>query len=229
VITNLTLGDELLSRLLRGEAGGGELENRLLAELHAGYPATKLRLLLRADHEQIIASGVWLAAELGVGARPLLDDVVGLIHHPFLKVRFFALDYLVACTGPADGRAIGLGLDLIEDPEPSVRWCALVFLATLSDAQLRAGLLATAGDERAMAHKQGLQLLLGAAASPDTAAITSHLASTDSMLHKYAAAAAARIVRRDPRPLMQAIDSVDPTIKQFAMDMAERAGISLGP
>jgi hypothetical protein len=70
------------------------------------------------------------------------------------------------------------------------------------------------------------QETVGAATSRDTAAIASSLASSDAMLREYAAAAAARIAHRDPGPLIQTIESVDPTIKQFAMDMAERADIA---
>ena len=219
-------GDELLSRLLRGEVGGGELENRLLAELHEGYPVSKLRLLLKVKDEKVIAAGMWLASELGEAARPLFEDIVGLIHHPSLQVRFFALDCLVSCVRPEDKQAISLGFDLIDDPEPGVRWKALVFLATASDAVLRAARQIMSSDEPAGARAKGLELLLGSVASRDSVAITSALASSDAVLRRYAAAAAARMVNRDSGPLRQAMESTDPTIKQFATDMAARAGIT---
>src|SRR5690242_6936095 len=99
-------GDELLSRLLRGEVGGGELENRLLGQLQKGYPVNKLRLLLKAKDDKIVAAGIWLASELGADARALLDDIVELLRHPSIQVRFFALDCLVACARPEDEQAI---------------------------------------------------------------------------------------------------------------------------
>jgi hypothetical protein len=224
---NREYGDELLSRLLRGEVGGGELENRLLGELHKGYPVSKLRLLLKAKDDKIVAAGVWLTSELGADARALLDDIVELIRHPSMQVRFFALDCLVACAGPEDERAFNLGLDLIEDPEPSVRWKALAMLATAPDAVLRAAAQnVLVSDERSGMRRRGLQLLLDSAGSHDTMAITLGLANSDAVLRRYAAAAAARVARRDPGPLRQAMESTDPTIKQFAADMAARAGIS---
>ncbi len=219
-------GDELLSRLLRGEVGGGELENRLLAELHEGYPVSKLRLLLKAKDEKVVAAGMWLVSEFGEAARPLFEDIIGLIHHPSLQVRFFALDCLVSCVRPEDKQAISLGFDLIDDPEPSVRWKALVFLATASDAVLRAARQIMSSDEPAGARAKGLELLLGSVASRDIVAITSSLTSSEAVLRRYAAAAAARMVHRDSGPLRQAMESADPTIKQFAADMAARAGIT---
>ena len=219
-------GDELLSRLLRGEVGGGELENRLLAELHEGYPVGKLRLLLKAKDEKVVAAGMWLASELGEAARPLFEDIIGLIHHPSLQVGFFALDCLMSCVQPEDERAISLAFDLIDDPEPSLQWKALVFLATASDAVLRAARQIMTSDEPASVRSRGLELLLGSVASRDIIAITSSLGSSDAVLRRYAAAAAARMVHRDSSPLRQAMESADPTIKQFAADMAARAGIT---
>lgn len=220
-----TEGDELLSRLLRGEEDGGELENRLLDELHEGYPLSKLRLLLKANDGKTVAAGMWIASELGAGARPLFADIAGLIHHPRWQVRFFALDCLVTCSQPEDTLAVNLGLDLVEDPEPSVRWKALVFLATVPDTVLRAALSAPAAKQSDLRTK-GLHLVLNSAVSHNTAAIVSGLASSDALIRRYAAAAAARLVHRDAGPLKQATESADPTIKQFAIDMAARAGIS---
>lgn len=92
-------GEELVSRLLRGEAGSGDLENRLLAEFQTGYPLHKLRLLLRAPDEKVVAAAIWIASELGSDTRPLFDDVVSLMEHPSKQVRFFALDcYGSVCT-----------------------------------------------------------------------------------------------------------------------------------
>jgi HEAT repeat protein len=218
-------GDELLSRLLSGEAGGGELEIHLLHQLHEGYPVNKLRLLLRANDPKTVAAGMWIASELGSGARPLFSEIVGLLHDPSLQVRFFALDCLVTCAQPDDELAINLGLDLIDDPEPSVQWKALIFLATVSDAVLRPVLNAPT-DKQSGVRTRGLQLVLNSATSHDIRAIVSGLADDDQAMRRYAAAAAARAVHYDAGPLRLAMGSKDPTIKQFALDMAARAGIS---
>ena len=220
-------GDELVSRLLRGEAGGGELENRLLRELHEGYAVSKLRLLLRSPDEEVVAAGMWIASELGAAAKPLFADIVDLIHHPALKVRFFALDCLVACARPGDGRAITLGLDLLDDAELGVRWKAMVFAATAEVVLLRAARDVLGANEQKGARQSGLDLLMSASSSPDGTVVTSALKSSDPILRRYAAAAAARLVNRNPHPLKHAMKSTDPEIKQFASDMAARAGITV--
>lgn len=220
-------GDEILSRLLQGAVGTGQLENSLLRELQEGYPITKLRLLLKANDQHVVAAGMWIASELGSAARPLLKDIADLIRHPHAQVRFFALDCLLACAGPKDGQVVSLALDLLDDSEFSVRWKTLVFLATASEILLRAALdtNALSTDEHTSTRREGLKLLLDSNASADPAAVVSLLASSDPMLRRYAAAAAARMAHRDPRALKQVMKSADPTLKQFAVDMGARAGI----
>lgn len=224
--STLIRGDQLLSRLLRGHAGDGDLANLLLVELHKGYPVTKLRLLLNADDGEAVAAGMWIASELGESARPLFDDIVRRIHSAFPQVRFFALDCLLSCARPQDAEAIRLGLELVYDDEPSVRWKALVFLATAKDQVLRSSLTATNLTEGMEATERGLQLLLRSQDSQDSSELSSLLLSSSAPLHGYAAAAAARIAYRDAGPLRLAMASSDPTVKRFSCDMAARLQIS---
>jgi hypothetical protein len=221
-----SLGDELVSRLLRGEAGDGGLENNLLREVQLGYAVSKLRLLLRSDDHKVVAAGMWIASELGAAARPLFADITDLMHHPALKVRFFALDCVITCARPEDDRALTLALDLLNDAEPAVRWKAMVSVATIPESLLKAAWDASGVNEQAGARRKGLELVLNATRSRDNTAVTSALASRDDILRRYAAAAAARMVHQDPFPLKQAMTSADPMIKQFASDMAARAGIA---
>ena len=154
-------GEELLVRLMRGEAGGGDLENELLKEFQQGYPISKLRLLLRAHDEGVVEAAVWIASELGSDAMPLFSDIADLLRHASLKVRFFALDCLTVNAQPKDVRAVNVGLDLIEDPEPSVKWKALMFLSSAPEVVLCAAFNAlpvenpsTRGDPPAVPGRQ---------------------------------------------------------------------------
>src|SRR5256885_1356658 len=132
------IGDALVSRFLKGEAGNGGLENNLLREVQQGYAVSKLRRLLRSDEHEVVASGMWIASELGAAARPLFADITDLIPHPGLKVRFFALDCVITCARPEDARALTLALDLLNDAEPAVRWKAMVSVANISESLLKA-------------------------------------------------------------------------------------------
>jgi hypothetical protein len=217
-------GDELLARLLRGEAGSGLVENSLLRELQAGYPVSKVRLLLKSVDNEVVAAGIWIASELGGAARPLLSEIAGLIQHPMPKVRFFSLDCLATCGRAEDGETVAHGLDLLGDAEPSVRWKAMVFLATAPEILLRAVRGSLTADEQT-ARRRGLEVLLNPRAL--SAELVTDLASRDPIARAYAAAAAVRLAPQDPRYLKQAIQSTDPTIARFAIDMAARAGITV--
>jgi hypothetical protein len=219
-------GDELLSRLLHGEAGKGTLEYCLLLEVGQGYPVERIRPLLTSHDEEIVAAGIWIASELSHYAKPLLPEIVGLIRHPFFKVRFFVFDCLLNCATPRDGHAIALAVDLIDDSHSGVRWQALVFLATVREELLRAIPKATTIDAQTALHQKGLRMLLAATTASNAAeTVTSAISSPDSLLRRYGAAAAARMVYRDPGPLKKAMESADSTISEFARDMMARASI----
>src|SRR5215475_8509815 len=147
-------GDALIVRLLHdAEAGGnvGEVVNEFLAE----FPA----------------SGVWIASELGVEARPLLADIVELIHHPHRKVRFFGLDVILVCATPEDEWAVNSALDLVSDFDPAVRWHALVFLASASEAVLHAAKRAAMRPGTTDSRVRGLDVLTSVASLGATAII----------------------------------------------------------
>lgn len=219
-------GEELISESLGNPQRSEELANDLLVAFQSGYPLHNLRRLLDAEDTVTVASGMWIASELGAGARPLLQETVKRVHHPGARVRFFALDVLTSCAAPEDESALNSGLDLLDDPDQGVRWKALVFLATISEAALRTlrdlAMRQAPGGQRA----RGLQLMLSVIASREVEPVTQRLLGDDTALHRYAAAVAARMAHQDSTPLRVAMASQDTTIRQFARDMAARAGIS---
>jgi len=214
--------DELLSRLLRGEAGGGELEHALLNEFHRGCPVSKLRLLLHAEDDKAAAAGMWIASELGISAKPLFRDIVKLMCHRAIKVRFFSLDCVLVCAGSRDASAINLGVDLIDDPEFAVRWKAMVFLTSVNDTLLRAALIARMWHDKSDQRAQRFLQLLASVGTRDSAAILVALTDGDLLVRRFAAAMGARMTARDLDPINQAVQSTEPTIRQFAQDMLAR-------
>jgi hypothetical protein len=185
-------GDELLSQLLGAEGPGERVEIRLLHEFQGGYTLERLRSLLLAEGERAVTVGAWIASELGKGATPLLEDVVGLLQSPFFKVRFSALDVVLVCAEPKDKRAIALAVDLVDDPHPAVVWQALVFLASAPEALLRAVPKPSVINERVAVHRKGLGLLLRATSGSGASDVASALESDDPLLRRYAAAAACK-------------------------------------
>jgi hypothetical protein len=220
--------DELLSRILGGEVGTGAEENALLAQFQRGYPVSKLRTLLQAKDDRLAAVGMWIASELGGAVRPLFRDIVNLMQHPAMKVRFYSLDCVLVCADREDNEAINRGMDLIDDDESAVRWKALFFLAALQDEALRAALTARILRDGDRPQAQKLLQLSGSAVAHDSAAILTGLTHNDLVVRRFAAGMAARMARRDSGPLSRAAQSVDSTISQFAKDMLARLEMESG-
>jgi hypothetical protein len=180
--------------------------------------------LLHAKDDQAAAAGMWIASELGRAAKPLFEDIVRLMSHSALKVRFYSLDCVLVCAESKDEGAINLGLDLIEDPESAVRWKALVFLAALNDTVLRTALSARMKRDGVRQHEKRLAQLLDSATSLDVPAVLLALTDSDPKVRRFGAGMAARMAKRNPRAISLAAESSDPTISQFAADMMARLG-----
>src|SRR4029450_5709288 len=95
-------GEQLISQALESPQRGEELANDLLVAFQSGYPLHNLRRLLNAEDSVAVATGMWIASALGASVRPLFPEIVERLHHPFARVRFFALDVLTSCAGPED-------------------------------------------------------------------------------------------------------------------------------
>jgi hypothetical protein len=214
-------GDALVARLLAG-AGVDSAKSELLAEFQRGYPVHKLRALFNSPSFTAVGAGTWIASELGTAARPLFQDIATLAHHPSSHVRFFVLDCLLACARSSDGDTIFDAMALIEDPDPAVRWKALVFLATLPGDVLKATRRAALKGVSRVSFVKGIDLLLASSSGAQSEAVLTALDSSDPVLRSCGAAAAARHSSRDPSLLKRATESADPTVKQFADDMVKR-------
>ena len=81
--------DALLQQIaeLRGDTSAAA--NEVLSFFHQGYPLDNLRQLLRSTQPDVAKLGVWVAAELGSRAQPLLDDIFPLLNSPIPYARLF--------------------------------------------------------------------------------------------------------------------------------------------
>lgn len=210
----------LIRRILEGGPGDGQLANHLLSKFFQGYPVIELQRLLRAPDNTVVEVGVWLASELGSKGRPLFDDVVLLLDHPSIRVRYFAIDFMMTNICARDARAIRGVLDLMSDPAQAVRTEVMKFLAVIPDDVALAAKQVTSPGTSLEAEARGLDLVVDAVAARDTAAIGRGLADQDDALRRYAGAAAARLRNYDRRPLELALRSEDPDVNTFATEIA---------
>jgi hypothetical protein len=205
---------------LEGGPGDGQLANDLLSKFFEGYPVTELRRLLRAPDNGVVEVGVWLASELGSKGRPLIEDVVLLLDHPSIRVRFFAIDFMMTNIRAGDAHAIRGVLDLMNDPAQAVRTEAMKFLAIVPDDVTLAAKHAIRPSTGHDVEARGLELVVAAVAAKDTAAIGRGLADQDETVRRYAGAAAARLRSYDRRPLELALRSDDSDLNTFATEIA---------
>lgn len=208
-------GDELIGRLIEGR--DDKAAHALLEELYHGYPVERLRLLLRSQREDAVRAGAWIASELGAQANPLLEDMVELLAHGTRYVKFFLLDAVLAASTVQDGRAIASAVELIGDKDDAVRWKVMNFLARATTEQL-----AAAEPYLADNHVRLTAWLIDTERTANTATITSHLASTDSLSRLVAAAAAARLAANDDTALECATRSNDPEVRSFALERFDK-------
>ncbi len=111
------------------EADDGDAGYALLQEFFAGYPISKLRILLRSDREWAANAGAWLASELPGSAAEVLDDLVALLGHSSKRVRFWAVDSVLGSAARDRGDAIARAVALFDDEDEGVRWKAMSALA----------------------------------------------------------------------------------------------------
>lgn len=204
-----TRADKLFEKVLA--TGERRRADELLREFVRGYPLDRLRQLLRSENPEVVKTGVFIASELGRGAKPLIEEFASLLSHEALAVRFDTLDCVLVCATEQHGDLIARAARLIRDPEEGVRYKTLVFLSRASETQLRAALpFVDAPDLR-----EAMSWLISHR-SMDHEAILEGLREADPLRRRFAAAAAARPKRFDVEALKEAAASDDPEVASFA-------------
>jgi hypothetical protein len=217
---------QLIERIVRNPdlCDDGVIVNALLREFHRGYPIENLRLLLSDQDAKAVKAGIFITSELGIKARLLLNEVSGLLRHPDLVVRFYAIDSMLTCTSGGDERAIGMVILMLDDVAGAVRRKTLDFLSRASEEQLGGALRYFEKTQPDSVHVVGLSWL-SSKAQYDVDSVLSLLQDDNPVLRKYAVAAAARIATRYSEPLELASSLKDEDVRLFANDVLELRGL----
>ena len=212
--------DELIRRI-KGAAPGSDgvddaahAANELLRELLRSGDMEPLRPLLHDDDDGVTETGAWIASEVGATGPQLVDDVVPLLRHRVPAVRFWAVDALASMTEAAHVERFAAVAELLDDPDPGVRWKLALVLARARTWQLRSAIdhaESRAGD---IAPLEWLLSVRGA----DPREVTEHLSDADARWRLAAVAAAVRLRSTDSSPLQLATRSADPVVKRVARD-----------
>jgi hypothetical protein len=193
-----TRGDELLTRVLSGDEWGSGVGNELLQQFGDGYPVEKLSTLLQSDNEKAIEDGVWIASELGAGAKPILGDLLPLYDYPNRRIKYYAVELALTAATEQEGEVIAHAVMLIRDPERPVRRASFELLTRAESARLAASLPYIDDQEIVVL----LEWALGVESdSRDDDEIAVRLRESDELGRLFAAVAAARVYRRNPHYL----------------------------
>lgn len=195
------------------------LANRLLEQFYRGASLEYLQPLLCSTDPHIASAGAWIASELGATGKPLLDVVATLLGHEDRRVRFWLIDCVLLWAEPSNGRELSRVVRMIDDREKAVRWKTMIFLTRASTLQLEAALEWLMIEESESRIVLGLQWLLGSRAC-DVEAVEAMLQDSESLMRKYAAAAAGRMAAKTRQPLISAASSTDSEVAEFAADFA---------
>ena len=202
--------ETLFRRIIDRTGDASSDANELLKCFARGYSLENLRELLRSDDAEVAKSGVWIASELGAGAKPLLEDIAPILQSSISYARFFAIDAILTCAGPEDGPTIARAIDLVADPDAGVRWKAVQFVSRATVEQL-----AAAAD------------FVDAEIKPGVVALAHHgeteslLASASPSLRKLGLAAAIREMQTNRAPIDAAVTSADEEISTWASEALE--------
>ena len=211
--------DEIIQELTSNpeSAQNGRVVNQLLEHFQDGAPLEYLRSLMLSPDPQLSSAGAWIASELGVEGKPLLDVVSSLLDHPDKRVRFWSIDCILLWAGIFNGNELANTVRLLDDSEKAVRWKAIGFLSRASVEQLKSALAWLTKEEPESTYVRGLQWLLSASGI-DAEAIEAMLLSAEPQMRKYAVAAAARLAAKNQHPLITASVSHDLEVAEFAGD-----------
>jgi hypothetical protein len=214
---NSERAEALVRRLRRAPRSplAGVLMNDLLSEFHRGYPVQHLRPLLLSEDAELVQIGAWIASELGLKGKPLFGDIFSLLRYPESKVRFSVIDCLLLWADPSKKLELASLIELIEDPEPRVRWKVMDFLSRATTAQLSAAASYLEAANPESKNLLGLRLLLNKNAN-NAEEVNLLIRGQDGILRKYGVVLAGRIAAMDKAPLVLAALSVDPDVKDFA-------------
>lgn len=204
-------GDALVAKMLDGSDTTG-LAFDLWGEVSRGYPVERMVPLFKSDLESAVSEGVWLAAELGPVARPLLRDIVPLLSHPSPAVRGRAVEAIGRAAASNDSEIIARAAERILDDHLGVRGEVVQLLVLQPEDQL------AAAQPHLLDRDVGSAVtrLLEECHDSDTASARSRLGCADRTERLIALATLMRIREGAPGALLIDVADADPEVERLA-------------
>lgn len=214
---NESRGKQLIQELLSDSAWfkehGPTLE--LLEEYFNGLSLETLRPLL--DHNDSIIRNVasWIASEMGGEASSLIDEAIPLLRDDNPHTRYYALDVVMMGSSVANYDKFIYVVNEMHSDDAFTRRRAMCLVSNADVSQLEAAIekcssLGPSGE----LHKQGLlNLLNDHSLAPEN--VLAMIYDNNSLVRKYGAIAARRLLPDFPALITKAMESQDPDIRIF--------------
>jgi HEAT repeat protein len=206
--------ERLLVRVLEGNQPDGGAANDLLSEFYRGYPVGELRRLLTSRNEHAVATGAFIAGELGAQVAPLQDTLIGLAQHPNPAIRCDVVGALHGMKDLATPESAAMVIAAIEDADLSVRWRAIRFLGLVGDGLLRTTIPWLLRPDL----KSAVSLLVRSDTNLDASSIMDELGAPTPLRRRVALAAAIRVRQESLEPLRFAASNGDAESRELAAE-----------
>jgi hypothetical protein len=209
---------ELLQELLADPvqfSNDGPKANALLQAFFDGEPADTLRPLLGSTIVPVQRVAMFVASELGILAKDLIDDVIPWLYSEDRYMQYYAMEIIAVCSHGEQASRFALVVHMLESDDEVLRGLAMRLTSRVDISQIRAARTSLVGSLASWrSHVRGLDTLTsGERLGPAT--ISPMLRSSDRLVRWYGAIAAKRVSRMFPMLIAELASNDDPEVREF--------------
>jgi hypothetical protein len=111
---------DLLGRIRNGTNTGNDLQ-QAIAHFYSAPDVSSLGELLDTGDENVVATAVYILAEIGKSGFPLREKAKTLLTHPDVQIRYWAMNSVVSCFGRETAKSLITAAGLLSDVDEFVR------------------------------------------------------------------------------------------------------------
>jgi hypothetical protein len=214
-------GQRLIDDLLADPPGfdASSRGHDLLKAYFAGLPLETLRPLLKSDDVHVQRVAAFVASELGIQARSLVDDVIPLLSSGNRYLQYLALEVLAVCGEGERAREFAHVVRALESDDEVLRARAMRLLCNAHAAQLEAAQRAfDASDPRQRTHGDALRAL-AAGNRVEPGVVLAMIHDANPLVPRYGAIAAKRL-QEFPNLMAEVAVSDDADLGKFYQSVA---------
>ena len=224
--------NSLVSELLKNPKRFVRLgrSHELLNESFDHVSFEQLKILL--DHEDIDVKkdGIWLLSELGVTAKPLLSEVINLLHSLKSKkilltpkderfILSYIMEVITNCADELEARQFNYVVQELFNEDNVIQRLAMYLISNASDNQIRASI------DLVESQLRHFLLLLLDVRNINSDEVIKMLEGTDTLAQLFGTILAKKLYSKYPELIKICSESLTKTIKDFAINFIKEMQI----